>query len=113
MGEYRRLSIKEVKDLKSLNNKSQKWDLFLFDIKIIINIKYINRYIITGIIAEAGLSKKDLFLNNIIGKKAINRFKNKFNIFLSSWLFIYLVLVAAHETHVSACGIFHCSAQAL
>ena len=41
----------------------------------------------------------------------VSFFKNKFNIFLSSWLFIYLVLVAVHETHVSACGIFHCSAQ--
>ncbi len=48
--------------------------MILFDIKIIIISKYVIKYIITGIIADIGLSKNDLLLNNIKGKNAINKF---------------------------------------
>ena len=61
----------------------------MFIINVIIIRRYITEYINTGIKAEIGLSKNDLFLNNSSGKKATNKFNIIFSIVL---IFLFFIL---------------------
>ena len=58
-------------------------------IKNVNKIIYINKYIITGIIADIGLSKKDILLNSIIGKKAMSKF---INIVINTFNLLFVIL---------------------